>query len=70
MRQEKARRAQLPMIWMTRVFYAVSLALTLFLAATIPDFSKPAVTIGLASLAAIAFPASIVLWLWFRSDLD
>jgi Na+/proline symporter len=67
MRHEKARRAQQPLIWMTRLLY-LALALSVALLMTLfPDFSKPAVAIGLLGLSAIALPVAVALFVWSRS---
>ncbi len=67
MRQEKARRAQVPLIWMARICYATIALLAVMLVTMIPDFSRPTVEIGLAGIAAVALPVAITLWSWSRS---
>jgi hypothetical protein len=67
MRQEKALRAQAPLIWMARICYATIAVLAVLLATMIPDFSRPVIEIGLAGIAAVALPVAIALWSWSRS---
>lgn len=70
MRQEHARRAQMPLIWMGRVFYAMIALATLLSVTLIARFSGPAGVIGLAALSAVALPAAITLWGWSRATLE
>jgi hypothetical protein len=69
MRQEKARRAERPLIWMGRVFY-LAIALTVALLVTlIPGRSQHVAAIGLLALSAVVLPVAIALWGWSRSKI-
>jgi anti-sigma factor RsiW len=65
-RREHARRAQQPLLWMTRIAYIAIAALIAFAIAAMPS-STPVFAIGLAALAAAAIPILIALWAWSRS---
>ena len=67
MRQQKAQRAQVPLIWMARILYLAIALLTVLVLTLIPNTSRPVFTIGLAALGAVAIPAAIALWTWSRS---
>lgn len=69
MRRERARRAQRPLIWMGRIACIVILLTAAFLAASIPDLSRPVAEIGLLALSAVVLPVAIVLWGWSRSKI-
>ncbi len=53
MRREKARRAERPLIWMTRIACTVAALIAAFLAESIPLPSRRAAEIGLMSLGAL-----------------
>lgn len=65
-RREKARRAQQPLLRMTRIAYVALAALIAVGIALMPS-STPTFAIGLAALAATALPILIALWAWSRS---
>jgi Na+/proline symporter len=67
MRREKARRAEQPLIWMTRISCAVAALTAALLAASIPTPSRRAAEIGLLSLIALVLPVALTLWGWSRS---
>ena|SRR6185437_8842040 len=66
MRREKARRAQQPLVWMTRAAYIAIAVLIAFAIASMPS-SAPALGIGLIGLTATAIPILLALWAWSRS---
>ena len=66
MRQEKAQRAQAPLIWMMRFFYLAIALLVALLLILIPDTSRPVFEIGLEALGIVAIPVAIALWGWSR----
>jgi hypothetical protein len=68
LRQERALRAQLPLIWMSRILYAALVPAAAILLFRLANLSSPAVVIGLASFGVMALPVSIVLWGWSRSN--
>lgn len=65
-RREKARRAELPLIWMARVFYAAIAILAALLVASMPGALQPVAGIGLLALGAVVLPVAITLWGWSR----
>jgi hypothetical protein len=69
MRREKARRAEQPLIWMTRISCAVAALTAALLAASIPLPSRRAAEIGLLALSALIVPVAITLWSWSRSKI-
>jgi len=69
MRQEKARRAQMPLVWMGRICCAAIAIVTGLLVATMPGPVRPAATVGLLALGAVALPVAIALWGWSRSKI-
>jgi hypothetical protein len=69
MRRERARRAQLPLVWMFRIFYAAVALTAALLVASVPGLSRPVVAIGLFSLSAVVLPVAITLWVWSRSTI-
>jgi len=69
MRQEKARQAQAPLVWMARIGYGTIALLTVILVRMIPDLSRPVIEIGLAGIAAVTIPVAIALWSWSRSKV-
>src|SRR5580704_10576065 len=69
MRREKARRAEQPLIWMTRISCAVAALTAALLAASIPLPSRRAAEIGLLALSAVVLPAALTLWAWSRSKI-
>lgn len=69
MRQERARRAQMPLIWMGRVFYAMMAITAALLVTLIPPLSGRAGAICLAALSALVLPVAITLWGWSRSKI-
>lgn len=66
MRQEQARRAQAPLIWMTRILYFVAAVTSGLLVASVPGVSRPAAAIGLVALSVLVLPVAIMLWGWSR----
>lgn len=67
MRQERARRAQAPLIWMTRILYLAIALLAAFLVTLMTQLSGPVVTTGLVAFGVLTIPAGIALWGWARS---
>jgi hypothetical protein len=68
-RQERARRAEKPLIWMSRILYA-AIAVTAGLELTaIPGLSGRTAAIGFAALGAVALPVAIALLSWSRSKI-
>jgi len=67
MRQEKAMRAQQPIIWMGRIACAAAVVTATLLVASLPGLSRPVAEIGLAALAAVVTPVALALWGWSRS---
>jgi hypothetical protein len=69
MRRERARRAQAPLVWMTRILYFAVAVTSALLAAAVSGVSRPAATIGLFALSALVLPVAIALWGWSRSRI-
>jgi hypothetical protein len=69
LRREKARRAEQPLIWMTRISCATAALTAALLAASIPLPSRPAAEIGILALSAVVLPAALTLWAWSRSKI-
>ncbi|HEX4275930.1 MAG TPA: hypothetical protein VHZ74_11270 [Bryobacteraceae bacterium] len=69
MRRERARRAQQPLVWMGRIFYAAIAVTAALVLASIPGLSGRTAVIGLAALSAVVLPVAIVLVSWSRSKL-
>lgn len=69
MRRDKARRAEKPLIWMTRISCAVAALTAALLAATIPIPSRRAAEIGILALSAVVLPVALTLWGWSRSKI-
>ncbi len=69
LRRQRMNRAQLPLIWMERTCAAILLLTALFALWQISARSSVSniLTVGLWALAAVALPATIVLWRWSRS---
>jgi hypothetical protein len=65
-RRDRARRAEMPLIWMTRIFYAAIAILAALLVASMPGALRPAAAIGLLALGAVVLPVAITLWGWSR----
>jgi hypothetical protein len=64
MRQERARQAEKPLVWMGRIFHA-AIALTVGLELmSIPGLSGRTAVIGIAALIAIVLPVAIALLSW------
>jgi hypothetical protein len=69
MRQERARRAQQPLVWMGRILYLAVAMMASFIVTQLPDPSRPAVAAGLLALCAVVLPVVITLWVWSRSKI-
>jgi hypothetical protein len=69
MRREGVRRAEKPLIWMTRISCGVAALTAALLALSIPMPSHPAAEIGCLALSAVVIPVSIILWGWSRSKI-
>lgn len=69
MRRERARRAQQPLVWMARIFYAAIAVTPALVLAWIPGLSGRTAVIGLAALSAVVLPVAIALVSWSRSKL-
>ena len=70
MRREKARRAEMPLVWMGRIFYSVILLMAALLVALFPHFSRnPAAMVGVGVLIALSLTVGIALWGWSRSKI-
>jgi Na+/proline symporter len=69
LRRERARRAEQPLIWMTRISCAVGALTATLLAASIPLPSHRATEIGLLALSAVILPVALTLWGWSRSKI-
>jgi hypothetical protein len=69
MRQEKARRAQKPLVWMGRISYTTITLTAATSMALIPGLSHPVAAIGLLALSAVVLPAAITLWGWSQSGI-
>ena len=69
MRREKARRAEMPLIWMGRVCYVAIALVAALVAASLPVPARPVAAIGLAALGAVVLPVAVTLWGWSRSKM-
>lgn len=69
LRRERARRAEQPLIWMTRISCATAAATAALLAASVPLPSRRAAEIGILVLSAVVLPAALTLWAWSRSKI-
>jgi hypothetical protein len=69
MRREKARRAEQPLIWMTRISCVVAALTAALLAASLPFPSRPTAEIGILALSAVVLPVALTLWGWSRSKI-
>jgi hypothetical protein len=67
MRRERVRRAEKPLIWMTRVSCVVAALTAALLAASIPFPVRPTARIGILALSAVVLPVALTLWGWSRS---
>lgn len=68
-RREKARRAERPLIWMTRVACAVAIVTAALLVAAIPLPLRHVAWIGILALGAVILPVAVTLWAWSRSKI-
>lgn len=69
MRREKARRAEMPLIWMGRIFYAAVAIMAALLVASMPGALGPVAAIGLLAVGAVVLPVAFALWGWSRSKI-
>jgi hypothetical protein len=68
-RQDRARQAQAPLIWMGRILYTTIVLSGALLATFILGLSRPVSAIGLLALGAVALPVAITLWSWSLSKI-
>jgi hypothetical protein len=69
MHRERVRRAEQPLIWMTRISCAVAALTAALLAASIPIPPRPTAEIGILALSAVVLPVALTLWSWSRSKI-